>query len=181
MVESCVDPAISATDNTIISMAGSASDAIITSRDEPMPPKLVPMSIAASACTNRALPSSAVIAIRSPDQLNSRPVANVGTKAAATQVTAKITYGAARNSQEAFSESTTSLPSNRFRSRYGWISDGPRRRCSLAFTLRTKPSEQGCQQEHQSHLCALYEQVLDHCHSASTSRRMTSAANTKPR
>ena len=39
MVESCVEPATSASVNTIISMAGSASEAIITSRLEPMPPK----------------------------------------------------------------------------------------------------------------------------------------------
>ena len=91
MVESCVEPATSATDRTIISIAGSASEAIITSREAPMPPKLVPMSIAASAWTKRALPSRAVMAIRSPDQLNSRPVAKVGTSAAATQVTAKMT------------------------------------------------------------------------------------------
>ena len=116
-MESCVEPAISATDSAIISIAGSASEAIITSREAPMPPKLVPMSIAASAWAKRALPSSAVIAIRSPDQLNSSPVAKVGTSAAATQVTAKITYGATRNSQDAFSASTTSLPSSRFRSR----------------------------------------------------------------
>ena len=46
MVESWVEPAISATENTIISIAGSASEAIITSREAPMPPKLVPISIA---------------------------------------------------------------------------------------------------------------------------------------
>jgi len=56
-----------------------------------MPPKLVPMSMAARHWTNRALPSRAVIVIRSPDQLNSSPVAKLGTSAAATQVTAKIT------------------------------------------------------------------------------------------
>ena len=45
MVESCVEPAISASVNTIMSMAGSASEAIITSRLDPMPPKLVPTSM----------------------------------------------------------------------------------------------------------------------------------------
>ena len=39
MVESWVEPATSARVNTIISMAGSASEAIMTSRLEPMPPK----------------------------------------------------------------------------------------------------------------------------------------------
>ena len=74
MVESCVEPAISARVNTIISIAGSASEAIITSRLEPMPPKLVPTSSPASARKKRALPSSAMMAIRSADQLNIRPV-----------------------------------------------------------------------------------------------------------
>ena len=74
MVESWVEPAISASVNTIMIIAGSASEAIITSRLEPMPPKLVPTSRPASARKKRALPSSAMMAIRSADQLNSRPV-----------------------------------------------------------------------------------------------------------
>ncbi len=90
MVESWVEPAISASVNTIIIIAGSASEAIITSRLEPMPPKLVPTSMPASARKKRALPSSAMMAMRSAVQLNSRPVAKVGTSAAATQVAAKI-------------------------------------------------------------------------------------------
>ena len=49
MADSCVVPAIRATVNTISSIAGSASEAIIISRDEPMPPKLVPTSMPASA------------------------------------------------------------------------------------------------------------------------------------
>ena len=55
MVESWVEPASSASVNTIISMAGSASEAIITSRLEPMPPKLVPTSSPASARKKRAM------------------------------------------------------------------------------------------------------------------------------
>ncbi len=47
MVESWVEPAINASVNTITIMAGSASEAIITSRLEPMPPKLVPTSMPA--------------------------------------------------------------------------------------------------------------------------------------
>ena len=90
MVESWVEPATSASVNTIISIAGSASEAIITSRLEPMPPKLVPTSRPASARKKRALPSSAMMAMRSADQENIRPVAKVGTSAAATQVAAKI-------------------------------------------------------------------------------------------
>ena len=75
---------------TIIRIAGSASDAIIISRLEPMPPKLVPTSRPASAMKKRTLPSRAAMAIRSAVQLNSRLVAKVGTRAAATQVAAKI-------------------------------------------------------------------------------------------
>ena len=90
MVESWVEPAASASVNTIISIAGSASDAIITSRLEPMPPKLVPTSRPARARKKRASPSSAMMAMRSADQENIKPVAKVGTSAAPTQVAAKM-------------------------------------------------------------------------------------------
>ena len=90
IVESCVEPAISASVNTTTISAGSASEAIITSRLDPMPPKLVPTSSPASARKKRALPSRPAITIRSADQLNVRPRAKVGTSAAATQVAAKI-------------------------------------------------------------------------------------------
>ena len=90
MVESWVEPATSASVNTIISMAGSASEAIITSRLEPMPPKLVPTSSPASARKKRASPSSAMMAMRSADQENMSPAPKVGTSDAATQVAAKI-------------------------------------------------------------------------------------------
>ena len=88
--ESCVEPATSATVNTIMIMAGSASEANIISRLEPMPPKLVPTSMPTRARKKRAEPSSAVMAIRSAVQLKDSPVANVGTSAAATHVAAKI-------------------------------------------------------------------------------------------
>ena len=55
MVESWVEPAISASVKMIMIIAGSASEAIITSRLEPMPPKLVPTSMPASARKKRAL------------------------------------------------------------------------------------------------------------------------------
>ena len=90
MVESWVEPATRASVNTIISMAGSASEAIITSRLEPIPPKLVPISRPESARKNRALPRSAMMAIRSAVHENIRPVRKVGTSDAATQVAAKI-------------------------------------------------------------------------------------------
>ena len=115
--ESCVEPASSDTVNTIISMAGSASEAIIISRLEPMPPKLVPISSPANARAKRALPSSATIAMRSAAGLNTRPVAKVGTSAAAINVVAKMMSGADRNTQEALSASTTSLRISLSRSR----------------------------------------------------------------
>ncbi len=48
MVESCVEPASSASENTIVSIAGSARVANIASRLAPKPPKLVPTSMPAS-------------------------------------------------------------------------------------------------------------------------------------
>ena len=45
MVDSCVEPATRATVKTTMIIAGSASEANIISRLEPMPPKLVPMSM----------------------------------------------------------------------------------------------------------------------------------------
>jgi hypothetical protein len=88
-VESWVEPATNARLKTIMIIAGSASVANIASRLDPRPPKLVPTSMPARARKNRAAPSSAMIAIRSADQLNSRPAAKVGISAAATQVAAK--------------------------------------------------------------------------------------------
>ena len=90
MVESWVEPATSATVNTIMIIAGSASEAIIISRLEPMPPKLVPTSRPAKARKKRALPRSAMMAMKSADQENRRPVPKVGTSDAATQVAAKM-------------------------------------------------------------------------------------------
>src|SRR5258706_3528147 len=107
--ESCVEPASSATVNTTISIAGSASEAIIISRLEPMAPKLVPTSSPASASRKRALPSRATIAIMSAAWLKSRPGAKVGTSAAATPGGAKTREGAAGKNPEAEGASSTSL------------------------------------------------------------------------
>ncbi len=71
-------------------IAGSAKEAIITSRLAPMPPKAVPISIPARARKKRALARSAMIAMRSADHEKRRPLAKVGTSAAATQVAAKM-------------------------------------------------------------------------------------------
>jgi hypothetical protein len=101
IVESCVDPANNDSVKTTMSIAGSASDANIISRLEPMPPKLVPTSRPASARKKRAVPSRATMTIKSAPALNVRPVANVGTSAAATQVVAK-SRRATRKSQTRF-------------------------------------------------------------------------------
>ncbi len=69
IVDSCVEPATSATVKVIMIMAGSASEANSISRLEPRPPKLVPTSMPASARKKRAEPMSAVMAMRSADQL----------------------------------------------------------------------------------------------------------------
>ena len=76
--------------NTIISIAGSASEEIITSRLEPIPPKAVPTSSPASAIKNLALPRSAMTTIRSAADPKRRPVAKVGTRDAAIHVVANI-------------------------------------------------------------------------------------------
>ncbi len=75
IADSWVVPATSATVNTMSSIAGSASDAIIISREAPMPPNAVPTSMPASASAKRAVPSNATMAIRSADHENSSPVA----------------------------------------------------------------------------------------------------------
>src|SRR5439155_119130 len=94
--ESSVEPAKRESVNTAISIAGSASVANIISRLDPMPPKLVPTSSPASASVKRAVPSSATMTMRSAAAPSARPVAKVGTRAAATQVLAKTAYGAVR-------------------------------------------------------------------------------------
>ena len=75
MAESWVVPAISATVNATSSIAGSASEAIIISRDEPIPPNAVPTSMPASARAKRPVANSATSAMRSADQENIRLVA----------------------------------------------------------------------------------------------------------
>src|SRR4051794_23973948 len=73
MVESWVEPASSATVNTTMIMAGSASEAIIISRLEPMPPKLGPTSNPANAGEKGAPPQSAVMTMKSAGQEKNKP------------------------------------------------------------------------------------------------------------
>ena len=72
------------------SMAGSASEAIIISRLDPMPPKLVPISSPASAMAKRAAPMMATSAIRSAMGESGRRWAKVGISAAASQSEVKV-------------------------------------------------------------------------------------------
>ena len=156
---------MSASVNTIMIIAGSASDAIITSRLDPIPPKLVPTSSPASARKKRALPSSATMAMRSADQLNISPVANVGTKAAATQVPANIMIG-----HDAEQPRCTFRQHHLLAHESNEVAVGlDERRAAAAqepgLRLAHKSSQQRCQQQHQQHLCALQEQFGDYGHS----------------
>ena len=113
---SWVEPATSAKVNTIMIIAGSASEAIIISRLDPMPPKLVPTSRPASARKKRALPRSAMIAMRSADQENT---ARCGMSARAKPPPRwrRRRDRERREQPDALSASTTSLRISRKRSR----------------------------------------------------------------
>ena len=82
MVESCVDPATSASVSTIISIAGSAQRGDHHLADGADAAEAGADIHAGQRQQEARAPSSAVMAIRSPDQENSRPVAKVGTSAA---------------------------------------------------------------------------------------------------
>ncbi len=73
-----VDLLTSDTANTAISMAGSASEAMVISLLEPMPPKAVPISMPANAVKNRAMANSATSTITSAIAESGRSVESVG-------------------------------------------------------------------------------------------------------
>ena len=99
-------------------IAGSASEAIIISRDDADAAEAGADIHAASACAKPGAAQQGGNGDEVAGPAEHQPcLAKVGTSAAATQVVAKMKYGAARNSQEAFSASTTSLPSKRRKSR----------------------------------------------------------------
>ena len=108
-----------------------------------MPPKLVPTSMPAKARKNRALPSSAMIAMVSADQLNSRPVAKVGMSAGGDPGRGEYEIG---NEAE---QPGRAMRDHRLLARQpgeiaiGLSSGGPRRRSRRAFTLRTRPVSKG--------------------------------------
>ncbi len=72
--------------NTAISRTGSASAPIIMSREEPMPPKAVPMSMPASAVKKRASEKNATSTMTSAMAAVGRSTATSGTSAAHTTV-----------------------------------------------------------------------------------------------
>ena len=154
MVESWVEPAISASVNTIISIAGSASEAIITSRLEPMPPKLVPTSSPASARKKRALPSSAMMAMRSADQREQQPAAEGRHQRGRDPGGGEDEIGddAEQPGGVVGQHHLLAHAAARDRDRAG-CSGGPRRRSSRAFTLRTKPVSSGASSSTSS-ICA---------------------------
>ena len=78
--------------------------------------------------------------MRSPIVSNVRGAASTGTSAAAATVLPKMTNGAARKSQEAFRETTTSLPRSFRSSKYGCQAGAPRRFWSRAFIQRIRPT-----------------------------------------
>ena len=181
MVESCVEPAISASVNTIMIIAGSASEAIITSRLDPMPPKLVPTSSPASARKKRPLPSSAMMAMRSADQENMQPGAegrhqrrrDPGGGEDQIRDDAEQPRGVVRQHHllahepheiEIGLDERRALPPQQ-----------PR------LHLAHEAGEQRRQQQHQQHLRALNGEIADQDHTASTSSRMTRAPNTRLR
>jgi hypothetical protein len=172
IVESWVAPATSARLNTVSSMAGSARDAIITSRLEPMPPKLVPTSIPASARKNRVLPSSATMAMRSAVQLNCRPVAKVGMSAAARS-RRKINERDWNNHALSANNPCASAVEDRDRAEGGTHGDN-------GLHLSYKADQQRRQQQPNA-ICVACTSICDQVHSASTRSRMTRDAKTSVR
>ena len=132
--------------------------------------------------TKRAEPSSAVIAIRSPDQLNSKPVAKVGTSAAATHVTAKTTYGAAtRNSHYVFGQHHLLAQQALQGHGYGWISGGPCTALQPRLHLAHQPGEQRASSR-SSVICApCTRRPWIIAIAPASGSRITRAAKTKPR
>ena len=79
------------------SSAGSVNAATVTSRLDPMPSKLEPVSSAASTSANRPSPSRPAKATRSPVKPKSGVLPSSGSSSAATSTLAVSTTGAARN------------------------------------------------------------------------------------
>ena len=109
MIGSAVVAKISEATKITISSAGSARKPTIISRRAPSVPKAVPTSIAASDMNTRAVASRPTSAIASAAGVNGSRVPIEGMIAAAITMAPNTTYGASRNSGEAFSAITASL------------------------------------------------------------------------
>ena len=77
IAERSVERATRETVKTTVMKAGSAREAIMTSRLEPMPPKDVPTSMPPRAKKKRPVASKPTMAIKSADHVNNKPLANV--------------------------------------------------------------------------------------------------------
>ena len=97
-----MDCEIIAATKITISSAGSARKPSIISRRAPSVPKAVPTSMAASARNTRAVASRPTSAMLSAAVVSGSRVPIEGMIAAAATMVANTTYGAARNSPEAF-------------------------------------------------------------------------------
>ena len=181
IVESCVEPATSATVNTIMIMAGSASEAIITSRLDPMPPKLVPTSRPASARKKRALPSSAMMAMRSADQENSSPVRERRHQRGRDPGGGEDQVGNDAEQPRGIvgQHHVLAHQPHQIAIRLDQRRSSPAQQARL--DLAHQPGQQRRQQQHQQHLRTLHDEVEDQGHMASISRRRTRAANTRLR
>ncbi len=126
-----------------ISSAGSASAATSISRLAPSEPNAVPASIAASAMKTRARASNPTSAMTSAAGENGRPVASIGTMPLASTMQPNTRYGTARNRNDAWWASTTSLRKSFAITRYGCVTPGPRRFCNHARHWLIQPSASG--------------------------------------
>ena len=169
----------------IMIIAGSASEANIISRLEPIPPKLVPTSMPTSARKKRAEPSSAVIAMRSADP-------------AELQASGKC-----RNQRRGYPGGgedhvgTAAEQPGRVLGEYDLLADQPQQIAVGLKKRRPAPAQQARldlariaeqqrrQHEHQDHLRTLRDEFEDQDHisitSIRTNRRPTRTAKTRLR
>ncbi|CAL7960316.1 conserved hypothetical protein [Gammaproteobacteria bacterium] len=109
--------AVIATAKNTINKAGSAIVEINISREEPMPPKAVPVSMPASAKKNRAKANKPTMTITSAIAVVGVFIISNGTTAQIKIVILKIIYGAMRNNCEVVVAINTSLRNSLFKLR----------------------------------------------------------------